>query len=295
MLILSALLACGPACFSQQAEKFPLGDYEELTDTKPHDGVEVWNKMTAPVRFCWGTTDVRYKKLDVPDVKATGTLRLKAWKGERVNAQAVLWTQKDLEGAEMTVSELKNGNSVIPASAVRTHFVRYVMTDELNKDGKGGCGYRVNSEFDSSLVADCIDHKVKYLGLAPHSTRPVWVSVEVPRDAAPGRYAGSIAVKDGDMKIAELKLNIDVESRVLPETPAFHLDLWQNPYAVARYHGVPLFSKEHFEFMRPVMERYADAGGKVITVPVIFKPWNGQTYDPFMSMVTWIRKADGRR
>lgn len=33
MLFLSALLACGPACFSQQAEKFPLGDYVELTDT----------------------------------------------------------------------------------------------------------------------------------------------------------------------------------------------------------------------------------------------------------------------
>ena len=71
MLFLSALLACGPACFSQQAEKFPLGDYVELTDTKPHDGEEVWSKMTAPVRFCWGTTDVRYKKLNVPDVKAT--------------------------------------------------------------------------------------------------------------------------------------------------------------------------------------------------------------------------------
>ena len=117
MLFLSALLACGPACFSQQAEKFPLGDYVELTDTKPHDGEEVWSKMTAPVRFCWGTTDVRYKKLNVPDVKATGTLRLKAWKGERVNAQAVLWTQKELEGAEIAVSELKNGSSVIPASA----------------------------------------------------------------------------------------------------------------------------------------------------------------------------------
>ena len=71
MLFLSALLACGPACFSQQAEKFPLGDYVELTDTKSHDGKEVWSKMTAPVRFCWGTTDVRYKKLNVPDVKAT--------------------------------------------------------------------------------------------------------------------------------------------------------------------------------------------------------------------------------
>lgn len=47
---------------------------------------------------------MRYKKLNVPDVKATGTLRLKAWKGERVNAQAVLWTQKELEGAGKLLS-----------------------------------------------------------------------------------------------------------------------------------------------------------------------------------------------
>lgn len=65
MLFLSALLACGPACFSQQAEKFPLGDYVELTDTKPHDGEEVWSKMTAPVRFCWGTTDVYNPQIQI--------------------------------------------------------------------------------------------------------------------------------------------------------------------------------------------------------------------------------------
>ena len=42
-LILSALLTLGPVCFAQQTEKYPLGNYEELTDTKPHDGAEVWN------------------------------------------------------------------------------------------------------------------------------------------------------------------------------------------------------------------------------------------------------------
>ena len=36
-LILSALLTLGPVCQAQQTEKYPLGNYEELTDTKPHD------------------------------------------------------------------------------------------------------------------------------------------------------------------------------------------------------------------------------------------------------------------
>lgn len=295
MLILSALLACGPACFSQQAEKFPLGDYEELTDTKPHDGVKVWNKMTAPVRFCWGTTDVRYKKLDVPDVKATGTLRLKAWKGERVNAQAVLWTQKDLEGAEMTVSELKNGNSVIPASAVRTHFVRYVMTDELNKDGSGGCGARENkAEWDSLMVADVLDI-VRVREVKARTTQPVWLNVWVPAEAKPGKYKGTLTVSGKNFEAMKLPFEIEVVNRTLPEPQkwAFHLDLWQNPYAVARYYQVPLWSKAHFDAMRPLMKMLANAGQRAITASIMHKPWAGQTEDAYDSMIFRMKKLDG--
>lgn len=295
MLFLSALLACGPACFSQQAEKFPLGDYVELTDTKPHDGKEVWSKMIAPLRFCWGTTDVRYKKLNVPDVKATGTLRLKAWKGERVNAQAVLWTQKELEGAEIAVSELKNGSSVIPASAVNTYFVRYVMTDELNKDGSGGCGPRENkAEWDSSMVADVLDI-VRVREVQARSTQPVWLNVWVPADARSGKYKGTLTVSGKNFEAMKLPFEIEVVNRTLPEPQkwAFHLDLWQNPYAVARYYQVPLWSKEHFDAMRPIMKMLANAGQRAITASIMHKPWAGQTEDHYDSMIFRMKKLDG--
>ena len=295
ILFLSALLACGPACFSQQAEKFPLGDYVELTDTKPHDGEEVWSKMTAPVRFCWGTTDVRYKKLNVPDVKMTGMLRLKAWKGERVNAQAVLWTQKELEGAEIAVSELKNGSSVIPASAVNTYFVRYVMTDELNKDGSGGCGPRENkAEWDSSMVADVLDI-VRVREVQARSTQPVWLNVWVPADTRPGKYKGTLTVSGKNFEAMKLPFEIEVVNRTLPEPQkwAFHLDLWQNPYAVARYYQVPLWSKEHFDAMRPIMKMLANAGQRAITASIMHKPWAGQTEDHYDSMIFRMKKLDG--
>ena len=295
MLFLSALLACGPACFSQQAEKFPLGDYVELTDTKPHDGDEVWSKMTAPVRFCWGTTDVRYKKLNVPDVKATGTLRLKAWKGERVNAQAVLWTQKELEGAEIAVSELKNGSSVIPASAVNTYFVHFEMTYELNKDGSGGCGPRENkAEWDSSMVADVLDI-VRVREVQARSTQPVWLNVWVPADACPGKYKGTLTVSGKNFEAMKLPFEIEVVNRTLPEPQkwAFHLDLWQNPYAVARYYQVPLWSKEHFDAMRPIMKMLANVGQRAITASIMHKPWAGQTEDHYDSMIFRMKKLDG--
>ena len=192
--ILSALLTLGPVCWAQQADKFPLGEYEELTDTKPHDDAEVWDRMPAATELSWGTTDIRYKKLDVPEVKKSTRWKTKAWKGERVNAQAVLWTKTDLEDATITVSELKNGSAVIPASAVTTNFVRYVMTDELNKDRKGGCGHRENkAEWDSSIVADALDI-VKLRDVKARTTQPIWLQVWVPSDARTGKYKGTLTV-----------------------------------------------------------------------------------------------------
>jgi hypothetical protein len=45
--------------------------------------------------------------------------------------------------------------------------------------------------------------------------------------------------------------------------------------------------------MRPLMTLLAQAGQKVITTTMIHKPWGGQTYDHFESMIEAIKKADG--
>lgn len=289
-LILSLLFLCGTASFAQQ----PLGAYEELSDTRAHDGREVWERMAQPVRFVWGSTDIRYTKQDVPTVEKTSRLQLKAWKGERVNAQAVLWTREDLKEAKVTVSELRNGPSVIPSKDVTPHFVRYVMTDELNKDGKGGCGHRPNkADWDSSLVADVLDINPT-LDIEACTTRPVWLSIRVPADVRAGKYKGTLTVAGANFKALNLPFEVEVLARTLPEPKkwAFHLDLWQNPYAVARYYQVPLWSREHFDAMLPIMRMLADAGQRAITTSIMYKPWNGQTEDHFDSMVTRIRRID---
>ena len=287
--ILALLLALTAFCFAQQAETF-----EELTDTKPHDGPEVWDKMSAPVQLGWGSVDVRYKKLDVPDVQPSNRMRLKAWRGERVHAQAVLWTKQDLKKVSVRVGDLKNGSAVIPASKVATHFVRYVMTDELNPGG-GGCGHRENkAEWDSSLVADMLDI-TEEMDIRANSARPIWVKVNVPSDARPGKYCGTLTVSADDCNPLSLPLEVEVLNRTLPAPKdwTFNLDLWQNPYAVARYYNVPLWSKEHFDLLRPVMKMLADVGQSAITASIMHKPWNGQTEDHYDSMVGRIKKLDG--
>ncbi|KAA6335824.1 hypothetical protein EZS27_015974 [termite gut metagenome] len=292
--IILCFLLCSSLFGYAQTEKFPLGNYEELTDEKAYDGIDIWSKQTD-TQLSWGTTDTRYSKLNVPSIRKGLNFSAKAWKGERVNAQAVLWTKKDLSNVTVTVSDLKCGASVISASVIKTNFVRYVMTDELNKDGEGACGYRLNKdEWDSSLVADVLDI-VKRIDVKANTVQPVWVTIWIPSGAKAGKYNGKLTVSGENTSPMTLNIDLEVQNRTLPSPKDwhFHLDLWQNPYSVARYYQVPLWSPAHFDAMRPIMQLLANAGQKVITATIMHKPWNGQTEDPFDAMVGKTKKIDG--
>lgn len=269
-------------------------DFEELTDTKPIDQ-QKWGLCKRPYNSGWGSTDVRYSKTNVPDAEA-GKWQGVVWKGERINAQALLWGTKDCRGIEVHVSDLRGpGGAVIPASAIKTSFVRYVMTDELNKDKRGTCGYRPDhTVFDSSMVADILDVK-KVQDLKAYHTQPVWLNIWIPTDARSGVYKGKISFKGKDGKFSPLDIELKVLDRTLPAPRewAFWLDLWQNPYAVARYHQLPLWSDGHFDAMRPMVRQLVDAGQKCITASIMFEPWGGQTEDSFLSMVMRVKKLDG--
>ena len=291
LFILAAMLLSLTSMRAQQVSEI----YEELPNPVATDASK-WARVTNPI-IAWGSTDVRYNKELPASVTPVVTMNLTGWMGEKLSAQFVISTNRDLKNGSVEVSDIVAKNYKISKWNTERGFVRYVMTDELNKDGKGGCGHRPNkAEWDSTLVADVIDDISPTLDIKKHTTQPVWVSVNVPREnIIKGMYRGTVTVMEDGKVLAQLPLVVTVKNRVLPEPKdwAFHLDLWQNPYSVARYYNVEPFSEEHFELMRPIMTRYAEAGGKVITTSIMHKPWNGQTYDPFESMVTWMKKADG--
>lgn len=255
----------------------------------------VLKAQNPPAQLKWGNTDTRYPEFDVPTNLSVTKWSTRAWKGERVNAQAVLSTNRELKNVTVKVSDLRNGSHIIPSSAITTNFVQYIMTDELNKDGKGACGHRPNkADWDSSMVADILDIEVK-LDLLARAAQPVWVNVWVPQEAVAGKYKGTLTMLADGIAPMNLQMEITVLNHTLPQPKdwAFHLDLWQNPYAVARFYNVPLWSKEHFDAMRPLFKQLANAGQKVITASIMHKPWAGQTQDHFDSMVMKIKKIDG--
>lgn len=277
--------------------------YVELKDSKPFDNKEVWqNSFKGEYQFKWGNTDTRYPKLSVPnkagmennDGNATA-IKLIAWQGERVNAQAVLSTKVDLSGVSFSVSDLKSGSSTISSSAIKIQPVSYVMTDELSKDGTTGCGHRPDpTVFDSTLVADVLNNEYQNLEIEAFTTKPVWLTMHVPTNIKAGKYNGTLTANVNG-KASNLKIEITVKNRQIANAANwnFHLDLWQNPYAVARYYDVELWSQEHFELMKPLMKMLANAGQKIVTTTIMHKPWAGQTEDAFSSMVSKIKHIDG--
>lgn len=218
-----------------------------------------------------------------------------AWCGEKVFAQAVVSSEEELKDVRLSVSDLRNGKSLIGAENIRLQFVSYVVSDLLDTTKYGQCGSREDkSKWGEVLVADVLDINDS-MTVPAGRKQPVWMTVSVPSDARPGKYSGKLTITSSNAKARSLNVELTVADHVLPPARdwAFHLDLWQNPYSVARYENVPLWSEAHFEAMRPVMRMLAEAGQKSVTATIMNRPWNGQTEDAFGSMVTKIRRIDG--
>ena len=210
-----------------------------------------------------------------------------AWRNERVNAQFALWTREGVEQVRVKCSPLVSPDGAeIPASACRSRFLRYVLSSQMDHQGRV-----IHPE---ALIGDCLD-TAESLDIPKNGFRPFWYTVDVPADAKPGVYSGTVsAVANGGKRI-DFSVKIEVQARTLPDPKdwKFFLDLWQHPLAVARYHGVKPWSEEHFALLRPLMEELASIGQKTITATLTDLPWNHQNFDPYYTMVSHVKGPDG--
>ena len=200
----------------------------------------------------------------------TGGVEMRGWQGERLNAQVLAVSPGGFEelSVEPLILTFPDGTRL----TARLDWVRYTLAN-------------------GSLVPDILD------GSAPRAfpgcVRPLWLSVDLPRTCA-GTAEGTLRVRING-QLHTLPVSAHAQPFRLPEPRdwACHLDLWQHPDAVARWHDVPMWSPAHLALLKPQMQRLAAMGQKTITATLIDEAWDGQTYDRFRGMIAATQRLDG--
>lgn len=264
--------------------------YNEPQDPSPSK-TENWSAVPKGLQASIASTNIRFVKSIIPKIEQKNSLTETAWKGERISAQLVLWSNDSVNKVEVEVSDFiaKSGNKILKEN-IKINFVKYVITDEFAE----GCGYRKPENYASSLAADAFE-PVSTFKVKAKATRPVWLTIDIPESAEANTYKSTVTINIEGQKSKTFKLQLSVLDKVLPPATdwKFHLDLWQNPYAVSRFHNVEPWSQAHWDLLKPLMKRLADAGQKVITVSLNKRPWGGQTFDQFDAMVDWKKRTNG--
>ena len=282
------------ASFTFAADAQSVVTFEEAADpvALTSEQEAQWDGVSGKLNAAWGDSDFAYQRGVVPAEVSSEPLRLTVWKGERASALAMMWSSEAKAGVECKVGDFKAKGAKLPASIATAHFVRYTIADQQTPAFMKTHRYKPGKT-PAMLAPDMLDSLSRF-NMAARAARPVWVSINVPQDAKPGIYKSKVEFSSGREKVV-LPLELEVVNHTLqtPDKRSYHLDLWQHPSAVARAYGVELWSDAHFEAMKPLMKRLADAGQKVITATVNKDPWNHQCYDAYEPMITWTKHKDG--
>ncbi|MGL4412588.1 MAG: glycoside hydrolase domain-containing protein [Bacteroidales bacterium] len=236
-----------------------------------------------------------------------------AWLGERVNFQIYIWSSSENAAVKISSSKLSGeGVTTISPSNVKLSLVRFLSMN--TKDA-----YPTDSS-SIDLVPDMLD-PYKPFTLKKSEIQPIWVGVDIPRDATPGIYKGVISVEIGH-EVLSFEYDIDVLNLTIPEVKdwSFDLNLWTHPQATAHYYcgsvyetqyahnwsdSLPkgfMWSDEHLSLYRPTLELLRDAGLKTVLINLIKDPWlstyklkseQHQTNYPYDELIHWRLTKDG--
>lgn len=285
-LLPALLLAALPAGAQWDATRHPLYDVTTPTEEQAAQAPKA-TKLKLGENADWRVTTTDQRFITTPpeyriwccgeETRVLGT-HLRGWRGERVSTQLIITADGAMQQLRARCTPLTGKHDTETPIAPITpavHMVRYTLAHGT-------------PTADIIGTESCCD-------TAAGVPRPVWVQIDIPRDAVPGSYRGEIEFTAAGCEPIRLELNLEVEAETLPEPKDWrmHVDFWQHPDAVARWHDVEPWSEAHLALMRPLMKRLADAGQKVITCAIIDEAWNAQTYDWFSSQIRWVKGRDG--
>ncbi|MFC1672045.1 glycoside hydrolase domain-containing protein [Planctomycetota bacterium] len=213
------------------------------------------------------------------------------------SAQVVMGSDTDIVKPQVKMSDLKltGGEGMIPADGIR---IRY----PLPTGGQGGIDFRgVYGAKRFDAMAETAPEKVAVAAkrtrkghtgpvAVPGAVQPVWITVKVPTDAAPGAYAGKLTLSAEGVGPVEVPVKLSVADWVMTDVKKFasHVGIINSPESEAMYYKKEMWSEEHWKLVEHSMKIMGEAGTSCLFIPMVARHHFGK-----YSMVRWVKKDDG--
>jgi hypothetical protein len=122
------------------------------------------------------------------------------------------------------------------------------------------------------------------------TTLPVWLSVQAPRNQAPGWYVSTLSLEANGRKF-DVPVQVFVTGYAVPDARDLRslMGVMHSPDATAAVYGVPPWSEEHFKVMARSLELAGQLGGDIMYVPVLI----GQHMGHRSGLIRWVRTDKG--
>jgi hypothetical protein len=259
-------------------------------------GLQAWNSQTIN-----SDMDADYGDPNEP----LAPIRLVGTRNGSVSCKLRLGSDKPIKGLKASLGELSgpatsSGQAKIPASAVH---IRFAQPDgwEATLTGTWTLLPAMLDGLAETAPAEVPMGRIDGIGgdyLMPGqiATRPgavtaVWVTVEVPKDAAAGDYKADLTVSaDGAEPIkAPVQLRVCPWRAPPPSEFKTVMDVMQSPESVALRYNVEPYSDQHFKLLEKSLDRLGYAGNWTLYCPLVCQTNHGNE----QSMVRWVKQADG--
>lgn len=167
--------------------------------------------QTEDVRLWWAyPTENFIRDGYYDDLERDSTLRFHSIKGETESIQLMITPQEDVKNFDISVSDVKNENGdVIDKDNFEIFVNWYILTE-------GYCAEHGYGEYPDALVPLKASKRAKENYIDALDNQGIWINLNVPEDAAPGFYTGTVEV-ELDKEEYEVPVEVTVYDAQMPE------------------------------------------------------------------------------
>ena len=255
-------------------------------------GVQVWNLDVAE----------RLLDLDYADPsEPLRPIRIVAARNGAFSGAVAIGSTDPIEGLACRTGDLESAGGRIPASAVS---IRYGTLDRrsVGEKAHGTTAYTFDALVEEAPAAVPVAGLGRAnsppaaraaLGLptkpVPGAIVPVWATVKVSKDAAPGEYRGELLLSVKGVPQTKVPVELLVSAWTLPDVKDYAclLNVYQSPDTLALHYKVPLWSEEHWALIERSIALMGALGNDFLCIPLLSKDQFGNEE----SMVYWVREG----